>query len=238
MEWVTKNKGYSILILVTVIWVSGAVVLLVPEYIKKDFTPEGMPLNELGDYLAGAFSPLAFLWLVYGYFMQNSELKSQLKEYKESVRLTQENLNLQKEIFEKGQLDKFLRNQPKFWDPSCKPYKSKSNLTLCVLQIANLGAKAFKVQLTLENGLPASNIVGECIKGNFFEIKTNIPYHRSEGENEKYWLTYIDYEGSGRQAELHVSWIFKNTEGLCIPYPLITMPENPTDFSLVFPDEQ
>ncbi len=34
-----------------------------------------LKLNERGDFLAGLFAPLAFLWLVIGYFMQSSELK-------------------------------------------------------------------------------------------------------------------------------------------------------------------
>lgn len=32
------------------------------------------PLNELGDFLAGFFGPLAFAWLVLGYFQQRKEL--------------------------------------------------------------------------------------------------------------------------------------------------------------------
>lgn len=31
--------------------------------------------NELGDFLAGSFSPLAFLWLVLGYLQQQEELQ-------------------------------------------------------------------------------------------------------------------------------------------------------------------
>lgn len=34
-----------------------------------------MPLNEYGDFMAGAFAPLAFLWLVLGYLQQGEELK-------------------------------------------------------------------------------------------------------------------------------------------------------------------
>ncbi|MBL5979743.1 hypothetical protein JAO85_20915 [Comamonas sp. NyZ500] len=34
-----------------------------------------MPLNEVGDFLAGAFGPLAILWLVLGYFQQGIELR-------------------------------------------------------------------------------------------------------------------------------------------------------------------
>lgn len=35
-----------------------------------------MPLNNVGDFLAGAFSPLAFLWLVLGFFQQGQELSA------------------------------------------------------------------------------------------------------------------------------------------------------------------
>jgi len=33
-----------------------------------------MPLNEWGDFFAGLFAPVAFLWLVLGYFQQGDEL--------------------------------------------------------------------------------------------------------------------------------------------------------------------
>lgn len=35
--------------------------------------------NELGDFLAGAFSPVAFLWLVLGYIQQQKELQQNTK---------------------------------------------------------------------------------------------------------------------------------------------------------------
>jgi hypothetical protein len=34
-----------------------------------------LPLNSLGDFLAGVFSPIAFLWLVLGFLQQGDELK-------------------------------------------------------------------------------------------------------------------------------------------------------------------
>jgi hypothetical protein len=40
--------------------------------------------NELGDFLAGAFAPVAFLWLVLAVFLQRSELGLQRKELKEA----------------------------------------------------------------------------------------------------------------------------------------------------------
>jgi hypothetical protein len=35
----------------------------------------GLKLNELGDFLAGSFGPIAFLWLVLGFLQQGRELK-------------------------------------------------------------------------------------------------------------------------------------------------------------------
>ncbi|BBU44954.1 hypothetical protein PPTS312_28690 [Pseudomonas putida] len=38
-----------------------------------------MPLNEVGDFLAGAFGPVAFLWLVLGFLQQGDELRLSTK---------------------------------------------------------------------------------------------------------------------------------------------------------------
>lgn len=53
---------------------------------------QDMPLNSLGDTVAGAFGPLAFIWLVLGYFQQGEELRQntealrlQAKELRASV---------------------------------------------------------------------------------------------------------------------------------------------------------
>lgn len=35
-----------------------------------------LPLNSLGDFLAGAFGPLALAWLIFGYFQQGDELQN------------------------------------------------------------------------------------------------------------------------------------------------------------------
>jgi hypothetical protein len=76
-------------------------------------------INELGDFLAGAFGPVAFLWLVIGYLMQHSELKlnrisiekqaqeleftrlayeQQIEEFKKSVEVTKDASNFNKDM--------------------------------------------------------------------------------------------------------------------------------------------
>ena len=53
-------------------------------------------LNELGDFLAGFFTPLAFGWLVYGYLQQSKELRLQ----REELSLTRNQLGKQTELLQ------------------------------------------------------------------------------------------------------------------------------------------
>ncbi|MBD9590776.1 hypothetical protein IB254_27200 [Pseudomonas sp. PDM03] len=41
----------------------------------RTYTLMIMPLNEVGDFLAGAFGPVAFLWLILGFLQQGDELR-------------------------------------------------------------------------------------------------------------------------------------------------------------------
>ncbi len=62
-------------------------------------------LNELGDFLAGFFTPLAFGWLVYGYLLQSKELRLQ----REELALTRDQLGKQTELLQE-QVTEDLRN--------------------------------------------------------------------------------------------------------------------------------
>ena len=53
-------------------------------------------LNELGDFFAGVFTPLAFSWLVYGYLLQSRELRLQ----REELALTRKQLGKQTELLQ------------------------------------------------------------------------------------------------------------------------------------------
>jgi hypothetical protein len=41
--------------------------------------------NELGDFAAGFFAPLAFMWLIFGYFLQKTQLDIQGQELKQNT---------------------------------------------------------------------------------------------------------------------------------------------------------
>lgn len=59
-----------------------------------------LPAAELGSFLEGAFAPLAFLWLVIGYFLQKKELEQNtqaLKAQAEEIQRTAEQAVIQSE---------------------------------------------------------------------------------------------------------------------------------------------
>lgn len=53
--------------------------------IASNWNLEKLDPNEVGDFLAGFFAPLAFLWLVIGYLQNNTAIKLQSQELKHSV---------------------------------------------------------------------------------------------------------------------------------------------------------
>ena len=59
-----------------------------------------LPADNLGSFLEGAFAPLAFLWLVIGYFLQRQELheaSNALRAQHEEIRLANQQVTLQTE---------------------------------------------------------------------------------------------------------------------------------------------
>ncbi|NTZ42618.1 hypothetical protein G7A66_05865 [Altererythrobacter sp. SALINAS58] len=51
------------------------IVLLVLYLFLQGQNPADLRLNELGDFVGGVSSPLAFLWLVLGFFQQSREIR-------------------------------------------------------------------------------------------------------------------------------------------------------------------
>lgn len=67
-----------------------------------------LSLNELGDFLAGLFAPLAFVWLFVAVMIQSEELSAQHKE----LALTRDELSQQREVMKEQAAQ--ARNQAKF----------------------------------------------------------------------------------------------------------------------------
>lgn len=59
----------------TCLWLAVGAVYIVPRLDSLLI----IPANEMGDFLSGAFAPLAFFWLVLGFFQQGEELRTSNK---------------------------------------------------------------------------------------------------------------------------------------------------------------
>ncbi len=101
---------------------------LIVYLVVRDRLPKlgSMPLNEIGDFLAGVFGPLGLLWLVLGYLQQGIELglntkalELQALELKNSVNQQRELLDLSRKQFE-AELE-VLRHERHRADQAIKP---------------------------------------------------------------------------------------------------------------------
>jgi hypothetical protein len=77
---IEKRTGLGIL--ATITWLGVASALL---YAKRASLCT-LDVNEWGDFFAGAFAPVAFLWLVLGYMQQGDELRSNREELAKQVK--------------------------------------------------------------------------------------------------------------------------------------------------------
>jgi len=124
-----------------------------------------LQLNEVGDFLAGAFGPLAILWLVLGFFQQGMELRQstealqlQGQELKNSVEQQKRMAELSLEALKLEQSNRL--DQEKRFRASLKPIltvESDSPTFLAgryVLEcrIINDGAQIFSLEFYLKYG--------------------------------------------------------------------------------------
>lgn len=59
---------------------------------------DNLELNNFGDFLAGAFGPLAIFWLVLGFFQQGAELRNSVKSLDLQTKELTESVKQQKEL--------------------------------------------------------------------------------------------------------------------------------------------
>ena len=88
-----KHTGILVIGSLSILYIAGILFFRVND--AWDLLRAGN-LNELGDFLAGFFTPLAFGWLVYGYLLQSKELRLQ----REELALTRDQLGKQTELLQ------------------------------------------------------------------------------------------------------------------------------------------
>ena len=111
-------------------------------------------LNEVGDFLAGVFAPLAFLWLVVSLFLQRKELQLQRIELGQA-RLQWEKVGKQADADYAARFPKllipacYIRNRP--YADGSSPEAAEFGPSICVSAIVrNKGNVAFDVALEFD----------------------------------------------------------------------------------------
>ncbi|ROR02093.1 hypothetical protein EDF72_1210 [Delftia acidovorans] len=186
---------------------------------------QGLSLNELGDFLAGAFGPLAILWLVLGFFQQGAELrqnsaalKLQAEELKNSVEqqaelvaVSREQLNNDREIFSAQQADaakareeQERRMMADFRVDNLNSSMARGENYRHHLRVLNLGYRCTDVYLILE--LSNAYLENDTVQ-HLDNMKTADFYLVSQsGISIEGSLTIHYYDGLGieRTSEFHV----------------------------------
>ena len=139
-----------------------------------------MKPNEVGDLLAGIAGPLAFIWLVYGYFLQGIAIRQQAKELAQNTRA----LHLQEEALraQVEELKNSVAHQHEIALAANAQTRAMLDAARPALSIRRIGWEATTLVLNIYNaGGPATNLL---ITGHFGagkESKRSVLFLPKEG---------------------------------------------------------
>lgn len=170
-------------------------------------------LNELGDFFAGIFTPVALGWLIYGYLLQTRELRLQRRE----LGLQNTELGLQREELTRtretlSQQTAVLQGQAEI-----ERDKSRPNLIVKVIEntpdgwnlvFRNVGGPAYDVAITKLGDEQGSTTATGLSSPDFLDRGEEIPFSlpHSTGPPIIYYSLSAEFT-SEREERLHQRWI-------------------------------
>lgn len=145
-------------VVVTVVWVGVGLALIC--FKLDDF--KSLKLNEIGDFLAGFFSPVAFLWLVFGYFQQGEELQLNTKALELQVNELQLSVLQQRELVAVTQADMLLSKQAYEREKDKDIRQAQPALNLALQSTSGYGS-VYEVKVSITNaGHSVSRVALKC----------------------------------------------------------------------------
>jgi hypothetical protein len=153
-------------LLLTSIW-ALAIAIVVYVYGRD---ARNLELNQWGDFFAGAVAPMAFLWLILGYFQQSEELKQntealilQAKELEQSVvaqkglvEATSQQVALMKEAYERQRRQDSNRAQLRLRVVTMTCNNRGAGVT-AELRLKNIGHSVSQVSVSTSDGFSVSD---------------------------------------------------------------------------------
>lgn len=177
---------------------------------KEPAVLENMTPNEWGDFLAGCFAPLAFLWLVLGYLQQGQELqlstqalqlqaeelKNSVQQQRELVEVTRQQVESDREALQLERLARLDAAKPIFIVQSQGACISGDGKASYNIIFSNAGNTARNVVGTIE-GLAGSCVLIELsvfasTSAHAVVISTNEPFPK---EGARLTIHYLDADG-------------------------------------------
>lgn len=163
-----------------------------------------MPLNEVGDFLAGAFGPVAFMWLVLGFLQQGEELRQgtealllQATELKNSVE--QQSIMAAAAAHQLAEAERV--HEANFSVYTVGTIMQPNGLVHNVLRIVNNGKDATDMLVHFDPPFPASKRieVSELRSGAHVDCKLHFDLDESPGDGVAR-IDYRDFVGGRREA--------------------------------------
>lgn len=118
----------------------------------KACTLPSMPLNEIGDFLAGVFGPIAILWLILGFFQQGQELRQNNKALHMQAAELKASVQQQVAMVEAQRIG--LSNFDKSLAPLLKldpvNFAEIDGVQHLLVEVANLGEYCEKIEIYFE----------------------------------------------------------------------------------------
>ncbi len=128
-----------------------------------------LELNQIGDFLAGLFGPLAIFWIVLGFFQQGEELRNSVETLKlqakelaasveqqrELVQVTREQLEHERNLISQEKLSRKERIQPNFILDFGMSIELGNRFGKYALTLTNTGGSASKLLVLIFDDIDA-----------------------------------------------------------------------------------
>ena len=177
-------------------------------------TLQTMGLNEVGDFLAGAFGPVAILWLVLGFFQQGielrqgtkalllqaKELQSSVEQQKELVAVSRDQVNAELEAAQEAKAQRVRAIRP-FLVLSGAGGSHSGNDHELRFTIKNLGAPISHLMMKFEGDMIDLNRSIDALdKGGHIEFRYKFK-GTGEGLADLMTLNYLDSDHNPGEAQ-------------------------------------
>lgn len=207
-QFIKSNLGSCLSWAITFAWL-----IYIFLKIKRGELPSS--LNEFGDFIAGAFAPLAFFWLVRGYYQQGAELQAQALELKNSV---QQQTRLA-EIYEVELRQKHFQVMPRLIF-KCKDYNEYVDTVPLedddgnILDIQEIEVVDYYLDIVNE-GETARNLILRSKRGHPYIRLDKYDFKKNDSERIKFHMDGQAYEMllQGRSFYIELEVIYHDIYG-------------------------